>query len=132
MTKRVLGVLGLIMFGLGIGLVGAFVQAQRALVDTQWGAVAIPWGVPLVWFALLAAIRAGTWALGTRWGGWGVLLGWLASTIVMSADSPSGDLARSGGTRQMTYLLGGVILGSAAATLPLPRRATEPLPSSSA
>ena len=107
-------------------------QAQRALVDTQWGAVAIPWGVPLVWFALLAAIRAGTWALGTRWGGWGVLLGWLASTIVMSADSPSGDLALSGGTRQMTYLLGGVILGSAAATLPLPRRATEPLPSSSA
>ncbi|MBK9740746.1 MAG: hypothetical protein IPO93_14895 [Actinobacteria bacterium] len=57
----------------------------------------------------------------TRWGGWAVLAGWLVATIGFSAESTSGDLALSGGTRQMTYLLGGVILGSAAATLPLPR-----------
>jgi hypothetical protein len=42
--------------------------------------------------------------------------------VLMSAESPSGDLALSGGGRQMTYLLGGVILASAAASLPVPRR----------
>ena len=127
MTKRVLGALGLIVFGFLIGLLGAFVQAQRSFLDTPWGLVTVPWGVPLVWIALLAAIRAGAWALGSRWGCWAVLLGWLGATIVMAAESASGDLALSEGTRQMTYLLGGVILGSAAATLPLPRPRARPV-----
>lgn len=115
------GAVGLLLVGALIGLAGAFVQAQRVLVDAPWGVVAVPWGVPLVWVALLAAIRGGTWGIRTRWGGWAVLLGWLAITVALSAETPSGDLALSGGGRQMTYLLGGVILGSAAATLPLPR-----------
>jgi hypothetical protein len=117
---RLLGALALVLLGLLIGGVGAFVQAERALIDAPWGLVTIPWGVPVVWIVLLAAVRAGAWALGSRWGCWAVLLGWLGATIVMAAESPSGDLALSEGTRQMTYLLGGVILGSAAATLPLP------------
>lgn len=116
-VTRWAGPLALVLLGAVIGLLGAFVQAQRSLLDLPWGTVTIPWGLALVWIALLATIRGGAWALGTRWGSWSVLGGWLAMTIVMAAESPSGDLALSGGPRQMTYLLGGVILGSAAATL---------------
>jgi hypothetical protein len=119
---RVLGVLGLAALGLLIGTVGAFVQAARLTLDSPWGVVTIPWGVPFVWIVLLFAVRAGTWLVRTRWGSWAVLAGWLSATIALSTESPSGDLALSGGTRQMAYLIGGVILGSAAATLPLPRR----------
>ena len=119
--SRALGLLLALAVGLAIGLAGAFVQAQRLLLDTTWGVVAIPWGVLLVWIALVAAIRGGTWGLGTRWAGWTVFIGWLVSTIALSADSPSGDVALSGGGRQMTYLLAGVVIASAAASLPLPR-----------
>lgn len=125
---RWLGGALLLVFGALIGLVGAFVQAQRVLVDLPWGATSIPWGVPIVWLALIAAIRAGTWAIATRWGGWLVLAGWLIVTVAMSAESPSGDVALSGGTRQLVYLLGGVVLASAAATLPLPARYRAPGP----
>ena len=118
--RRWTDVLLLVVFGAVIGLTGAFVQAQRALVPTPWGTVTIPWGIVLVWVALVAAIRAGAWMTGTRWGAWGVLVGWLVVTVLASAESPSGDVALSGGGRQLTYLLVGVVLGSAAASLPLP------------
>lgn len=117
---RWLGIGLLLLLGAVIGVAGAFVQAQRLLVESPWGMVSIPWGVPVVWIALLAAIRGGTWAVETRWGGWAVLGGWLVVTVLLSADSPSGDVALSGGTRQVVYLLGGVVLASAAASLPLP------------
>lgn len=116
-TARWIGAAALVLLGGVVGLAGAFVQAQRIGLDLPWGAGTFPWGVPLVWIALVAAIRGGGWAIGTRWGCWAVLGGWLVATVVLSAESPSGDLALSGGTRQLTYLLGGVILGSAAATL---------------
>ena len=123
MMSRVVGLIALLLLGAVIGIAGAFVQAQRVLVDLPWGGVVIPWGVPLVWVALVAAVRAGAWWLGTRWGSWSVLAGWLVATVALSAESPSGDLALSGGSRQLTYLLGGVIIGSAAATLRVPRAA---------
>ena len=79
-----------------------------------------------VWLLLrgceLAAVVSG---IASRAGGWAVFVGWLASTVVMSAESPSGDLALSGGGRQMTYLLGGVILGAAAATFPVFARSSH-------
>lgn len=126
--QRWLLAVALLWLGALIGLTGAFVQAQRATVGTPWGLLALPWGVPLVWIALVSAVRGGAWALHARWGGWVVALGWLTVTVLASAESPSGDLALSGGGRQMTYLLGGVILASAAASLPVPgtRRSRHP------
>jgi hypothetical protein len=119
---RWLGSLGAVVVGVVIGLTGAFVQSQRLIVEAPWGPLTLPWGVPVVWIALIAAIRGGAWAVGSRWGAWAVLGGWLATTVLLSAESPSGDLAVSGGGRQLVYLIGGVILASAAASLPLPRR----------
>lgn len=116
------GIVLLIVGGFVLGIVGAFVQAHRALIEAPWGVLVVPWGVPLVWLALVMAIRGGAWLLHTRGGGWSVAVGWIGSTVLMSAETSSGDLALSGGGRQMTYLIGGVILASAAASLPLPRR----------
>ena len=67
--------------------------------------------------------RGGAWRhVGDRvpLGRVGVAPGWLVVTVALSAESPSGDVALSGGGRQLTYLLGGVVLASAAASLPLP------------
>lgn len=120
-VNRWAGALALVLLGGVIGLVGAFVQAQRILVELPWGVVPVPWGVVLVWVCLVAAIRGGAWAIESRWGSSAVLAGWLILTVVMSAESPSGDLALSGGGRQIAYLLVGVVVGSAAATLPARR-----------
>jgi hypothetical protein len=124
--RRLLGGVALLAFGLLLGLVGAFVQAQRLILDLPWGMAVVPWGVVVAWAALLAGIRAGAWSMGTRWGSWAVLAGWLAATVAMSAESSSGDLALAGGTRQLVYLFGGVVMGSAAATLPLPMSERRP------
>lgn len=123
---RWLGALALLVVGVVLGLAGAFVQAQRLVLDTPWGAATIPWGVPVVWIALVAAIRGGVWWIRTRWGGTAVAVGWVLTTIALSAESPSGDVALSGGGRQLTYLLGGVILASAAASIPMPRPRATP------
>jgi len=111
-------VAGALAVGVVVGVVGAFVQAQRALV----GPVSVPWGLVLTWLVLLVLVRGAAWAAGSRWGSWALVVGWLAATVALTAESPSGDIAISGGTRQLVYLLGGVVLASAAATLPLPRR----------
>jgi hypothetical protein len=120
--RRWLGALLLVAVGLVIGVTGAFLQAERFVLSGPWGPVVVPWGVAVVWVVLLLAVRGGAWAIYSRWGAWSVTLGWLVGTVAMSAESPSGDLALSGGGRQMTYLLGGLILASVAATLPVPRR----------
>lgn len=120
--RKWLPVAGLLVVGLVLGVAGAFLQAERWILDGPWGPVVVPWGVGIVWVVLVLAVRGGAWAIWSRWGGWSVALGWLVGTVAMSAESPSGDLALSGGGRQMTYLLGGVILASAAATLPVPQR----------
>lgn len=112
----------LFLGGLFLGGVGAFLQAQRIVVSAPWGSTMLPWGLVIMWLVLILAVRGGAWMLMSRWGAWSVAVGWLASTVLLSAESPSGDVALSGGGRQVTYLLGGVILASAAATLQVPRR----------
>ena len=131
MTRRVPGrlvfvrIAGLIALGLVIGLLGSFVQADRSIVPLPWGQAVLPWGMILAIVTLVLVVRGAAWLIRSRAGGWAVFAGWLASTVVMSAESPSGDLALSGGGRQMTYLLSGVILGAAAATFPVFARSSH-------
>ncbi len=125
MTRRatgplaILSIIGLVVVGLVIGLIGSFLQATREIVLMPWAQVVVPWGMSVVVVTVIIVIRGGVWLVRSRTGGWAVFAGWLGATIVMSAESPSGDLAISGGGRQMTYLLSGVILGAAAATFPM-------------
>lgn len=111
---RILAYLGCLLAGLVIGIAGAFLQGARVLLV---GAT-IPWGLVLALVALLVLVRAGIEVTRSRWGGWIVLLVWIATTVAFAAELPSGDLVISAGGRQMAYLLGGVIVGAAAATVP--------------
>lgn len=115
-----LGLVIALLAGLVIGFAGAFVASQRATMDVAGYTLSIPWGVPLVWAALLCAIRGATWLVRSRVGGSLLAVGWLMATVALAIETPSGDLIIPGGGRPMTYLVGGVILASAAAMLPLP------------
>lgn len=119
---RVLAYLGCLVAGLVIGIAGAFLQGARLIV----GGVMIPWGLVLALLALLVLVRAGIEVTRSRWGGWIVLLVWIAATVAFAAELPSGDLVISAGGRQMVYLFGGVIIGAAAATVPPVDRLRRP------
>ena len=93
--------------------------------------IILPWGTALLLVAIVAVTRLATLATGTRWAAWLFFTGWLAATVFLAADSPSGDLAISSGARQVVYLFGGIVLGASAATLPvdfLARKGTHRLP----
>ena len=127
---RVLAYLACLLAGLAIGIAGAFLQGARFLV----GGFTLPWGLVVALVALLVLVRAGIELTRSRGGGWIVLLAWIAATVAFAAELPSGDLVISAGGRQMVYLLGGVIIGAAAATVPPMERlrraegVTPPLP----
>ena len=129
--KRRLGLAVIGLFaGLLVGLLGAFVQAMRYIWDSPWGYVVIPWGALLALLVLVLTIRGAAWLAMSRWSGWAAFLGWLAMTIWLSSESPGGSVALSGGGRQLFYLIGGVVIATATATIPVPlrRRAVNPEP----
>jgi hypothetical protein len=108
--------------GLILGVIGAFVQAVRWLSPVG----SVPWGAVLAALVVVILVRGAVVAVHTRWAGWALLVGWLVATVVLAAESPSGDVALSGGGRQMGYLLAIVILGSAVASFPVQWRGTSP------
>ncbi len=111
----IVGTIGFALFGALLGAVLAFWQAARLSL----GPVTIPWGVVVAVVVLVVVIRIAVHALGSRWAGAAVLAGWLAATIVFATRTPwAGDLIISSGTRQLIYLLVGVVAGAAAASLP--------------
>jgi hypothetical protein len=126
-----LAVVGLLA-GLLVGLVGAYVQALRYVWDSPWGYVVIPWGALLVMLVLVLTVRGAAWLAMTRWSGWAAFVGWLIMTLVLSSESPGGSVALSGGGRQLFYLIGGVVIATATATIPVPlrRHAVQSAPSS--
>ena len=111
---RILGLIACLGAGVVLGTIGAFLQGARLIVV----GVTVPWGMVLSLIALIVLVRAAVDLTSTRWGGWILLVAWIAVTVAFAAELPSGDLVISAGGRQMTYLLGGVIIGAAAATVP--------------
>jgi hypothetical protein len=126
-----LAIIGLLA-GLVVGLVGAYVQAIRYIWESPWGYVVIPWGALLVMLVLVLTVRGAAWLAMTRWSGWAAFVGWLIMTLVLSSESPGGSVALSGGGRQLFYLIGGVVIATATATIPVPlrRHAVQSAPSS--
>lgn len=107
-----------VVAGTVIGLTGAFVQAHRSVWTFDGRYLVIPWGVIIVLVVLVLAVRGAAKVTGLRAAGWLLLAGWLAATVLLALETPSGDIAVSSGVRQVGYLFGGVIVGSATATLP--------------
>lgn len=104
--------------GSATGIAGAFVQADRLIL----GDVVVPWGMLLAVAAVVAVVRGSVWGMGSRAGGWLAFAGWLAFTVLLATQSPSGDLAISGGGRQWTYVIACAVLGAAAASAPALQR----------
>lgn len=117
-----------VLAGFLLGSVGAFLQAVRAIGAFGDAVIVVPWGMILVILMLLCVIRGAGALLGSRGGCWAVLAGWLAATVTFALESPSGDVAISGGGRQWIYVLSGTILGAAASTLPVRRLAVRSRP----
>ena len=111
---RALAYLACLAMGAVIGVVGAFLQGARWTA----GGATLPWGLVVSLVALLVLVRAGVEVTRSRWGGWISVAMGIAVTVGVAAELPSGDLVISAGGRQMAYLLGGVIIGAAAATVP--------------
>ena len=108
------GSIAFLALGLVWGAVLAFWQAARLSV----GPVSVPWGAVAAVVLLVAIIRLATNGLRTRWAGSSVFTGWLLATIAFATETVwSGDLIISSGTRQVVYLLAGVVAGSAAASI---------------
>jgi len=111
-----------LLIGLLVGTLGAFLQASRSMV----AGVAIPWGTVLVLIALVVLIRGAIEVADSRWAGWALFAGWLGATVLFASPMPWGALVISAGNRQMAYLIGGVILGAMAATIPSLARLRRP------
>lgn len=111
---RALMLVGSLLAGVWFGVAGAFLQAVRFMV----AGITIPAGMILMLALLLVLLRALVEITDTRWAAWLAFGGWLATTVLFAAEMPSGSLVISAGDRQMGYLVGGVILGAAAATIP--------------
>jgi uncharacterized membrane protein len=119
--SRVLIAVGVVVAGTVIGITGAFVQAQRFVFTIGDLTLSLPWGTVLTVIVLGIAVRGAAWAVQARWGAWLLFLAWLAATLFMATKTASGDLAVSSGSRQLGYLIAGVVLGAGLATFPLPR-----------
>lgn len=120
-------VIALLVMGMVIGCLGAFVQEETFSLDVLWGTVTVPIGMLIALAALTSSIRAGAWGSKTRMGSWAIFLGWLIATIAFSAKNASGDLIITSGLREGAYVLLGVILGAFAATLPVRKVSADPM-----
>jgi hypothetical protein len=115
--------IALLLLGIGVGVLGAIVQAQRLTV----GSVMIPTGLVVALAVLVPIARAGAWWLESRFGALCIGVGWLIGTLSMGTSSPWGDLVLDSGTRQLSYLIIGSGLMAAAVSYPVvDRHAARP------
>ncbi len=105
----------LLVLGLFLGFVGAFVQGYELPV----GSASFPTGLLLVLASLVPVARASAWWLGSRAGAVLFSSGWLVATLLMGTQTPGGDLVLASGWREMTYLVAGTILLGVACGFPL-------------
>lgn len=113
---------GSLLVGLGLGVFGGFLQAVVVVVPGV--DVDLILGMIVALAALVLFIRAATWLVNARWGGWLVFAGWVIGTGLVGFETAGGDVALAAGVRPVAYVALAAILGSAAASLPLPLQRT--------
>lgn len=101
--------------GFVFGIIGGFMAEHTVLL----GSVDVPWGALLVVVSLVVTLRALSLSLRTRLAGSLYFAGWLIATLFLALPNPSGDVVFSGTLAGYGYLLGGALLGAAAAAWPL-------------
>jgi hypothetical protein len=111
----------LVAGGVLLGVIGAGLSAIRIEV----AGLTIPWGLVLVVTALGVGARSAAWLVGRRRGAVAVTMGWVVPTLAFAALSPGGDVLLPDLPRTYAYLLGGMLVGSLASTIPLPAGARE-------
>lgn len=107
--------------GLLLGLVGGFLQA----VDVTIGSLSVPIWAVVVLAAMVVTTRAITTVYGSRKPAFSWFLGWMVATLLLALTLPGGDQVISDGAVQMFYLFGGVVIGSAVASLPAQMRPAQ-------
>lgn len=114
MLNRILNLIVSIFLGSGVAIVGGFLQATKIKLF-----LTIPWGFVLYVFLLFSTIIFIRNQHHTRLNLVSYFLGWLVITLLMSMKSKAGDLVLTNNLTALIYILGSVIIISAALVLPL-------------
>jgi hypothetical protein len=100
--------------GIALGLVGGFLQAAEVTI----GPASLPVWAVVVLAAMVVTMRAITTSYGSRKPAVTWFLGWLVVSLLLAVTSPAGDQVIADGNVPLFYLFGGVVLGSAFASVP--------------
>lgn len=107
--------LALVAGGLLLGVFSGLTSTARIMVGT----VAIPVGLVVTIAALVPIVRACAWAVQSQWGALLVGVGWLASTLALGTQWPSGDFLLGSDRKTMIYVSAATMLLTAASVFPL-------------
>ncbi|MFM1986361.1 MAG: hypothetical protein RIS18_578 [Actinomycetota bacterium] len=114
MINKFSNLLASILLGIGVSVVGGFLQAATTKIF-----ITIPWGLLLYLFIFLYSIRYIRLTSKSRVFVIGFGLGWLSIALIMSTKLQAGDLVLTNNLLAKTYLIGSVIILGAMSTLPL-------------
>ncbi len=109
----------LLLVGVAIGVLGAFVQDSSFTLPTRFADVTVPWGIVLVLAAYLSMVRAGAWSTRTRIGAGAVVVGWIIATFSLVFPSSTGDMLVTVNAHDAVYVIAGLVLGVVASALPV-------------
>jgi hypothetical protein len=104
----------LVVVGLIVGLVGAFVHHMRLYV----AGIPVPYGLALALLSGATLTAAAGLLTARRMGAAAVAVPWLLSVLPFATQRPEGDLIISATPLGYAYLLGTAVLGAGAVTLP--------------
>ncbi len=116
--------LACLAIGLGMGLIGGFVQTWLVTVSGH----EVPAGTLLVLATVVPMARAAAWWARSRSGALGFMIGWMGATLLLGITTPSGDVVLAGGSLQLAYLIAATALLAAASSFPLVDRQETPAP----
>lgn len=114
MKSKILNLLNALLLGVGVSVVGGFLQAGTFKIF-----ITIPWGLLLYLFIFLYTILHLRQTTNSRIFVISYGLGWLSIALLMSTKLQAGDLVLTNNLLAKIYLLGSVVILGAMSSLPL-------------